>query len=201
MHIVPLTAAAFPFGSATNRRADVLSARYGWQWVPFEVGLGAKIIDALYLGAYLNVGVGSEGSDVTTERHCETGNDVEDDVSCSSVTFHAGVEARYSFMAAEAMNVWLGYGIGVTSASQRISDAGQYDETSTAQGIDLARLSAGLDFRFHRGFGLGPFAIVSIGRYTHERTTINNIVKFSGDIDDPALHGWASLGLRMVIFP
>jgi len=201
MHIVALTAAAFPFGAATGRRGDALSARYGWQWVPLELGLGAKIFAAVYVGAYLTLGVGSEGSDVTTEGHCESGNDIDDDVSCSSVTVHAGLEARYGFMAAESMNVWLGYGFGVTTASQRISDAGRYDETSTAQGVDFARLSGGLDFRLRRGFGLGPFAVVSVGRYSHERTTINEIVTFSGDIHDPAMHAWVSLGLRMVIFP
>ena len=201
MHLVPLTAVAFPFGAATAGRGDALSARYGWQWVPFEIGRGAKVMEELYVGAYLNFGVGAEGSDRTTARHCEAGNDIDDDVSCSSVTVHAGFEARYSFMPAESMNAWLGYGVGVTTASQSISDAGRYDESSTAQGIDFARLSGGLDFRFGRGFGLGPFAVVSIGRYNHQRTTINNVVTFSGDIDDPDMHAWVSLGLRMAIFP
>ena len=201
MHLVTLTAVAFPFGAATAGRADALSARYGWQWVPFEIGLGAKVTDELYFGAYFNVGVGAEGSDTTTERHCEAGNDIEDDVSCSSATVHAGLEARYSFMPAESTNAWLGYGVGITTASQSISDAGRYDETSTAQGIDFARLSGGLDFRVGRGFGLGPFAVVSVGRYSHQRTTINNVVTFSGDIDHPAMHAWVSVGLRMAIFP
>jgi hypothetical protein len=99
------------------------------------------------------------------------------------------------------MGGWVGYGIGVTSASQSISDAGRYSETSTAQGIELARLSGGLDFRLTRGFGMGPFASVSIARFTHERTEVRNLVTFSGNIDQPAVHAWLSIGLRMVIFP
>jgi opacity protein-like surface antigen len=201
MHFVPLTAVSFPFGDASAARGDALSARYGWQWMPFEVGLGAKILDEIYLGAYLNFGVGSEGSDIKTEGRCEAGDDVSDDVSCSALSVHAGIEARYTFTPADSMSGWVGYGIGFTSASQSISDAGRYDETSTAQGIDFARISGGLDFRLKRGFGMGPFAIVSVGRYTHERTTIRNVVTFSGDIDDPATHAWISLGLRLVIFP
>ena len=59
MHFVPLTAVSFPFGDATAGRGDALSARYGWQWMPFEVGLGAKIMDEIYVGAYLGFGVGS----------------------------------------------------------------------------------------------------------------------------------------------
>jgi hypothetical protein len=201
MHIVPLTAIAFPFGDATDGRGDALSGRYGWQWVPFEIGLGAKLIDELYVGAYFNVGVGGEGSDIKTKRRCESGNDIEDDVSCSSATVHAGFEARYSFMPADSMSGWLGYGAGLTTASQSISDAGRYDETSTAQGFEFARLSGGLDMRLTRGFGMGPFAVVALGRYTHQRTEINDVVTFSGDVDHASTHAWASLGLRLVIFP
>jgi opacity protein-like surface antigen len=201
MHFVPLTMVSFPFGEATRARADSLGGRYGWQWVPLELGLGAKIIDALYVGAYLNVGVGTEGGDLHTEGRCEAGNDAVDDVTCSAASVHVGIEARYTFTPGQRISGWVGYGAGFTSASQTISDAGRYSETSTAQGIDWARFSGGLDFRLSRGFGLGPFAIISLGRFTHQRTEINNIVTFSGDIDDPAFHAWASVGLRMVIFP
>jgi len=201
MHFVPLTAVLFPFGDATAGRGDSLNSRYGWQWMPLELGLGAKLIDSLYLGGYLNVGVGWEGSDLRTEAHCEAGNDAVDDVSCSAVSTRLGLELRYSFTPAESMNGWIGYGIGMTTGSQTISDAGRYSETSTAQGIELARLTGGLDFRASRGFGLGPFALVSLGRYTHQKTEINGVVTSSGSIDNPALHAWVSVGLRMVIFP
>jgi hypothetical protein len=201
MHFVPMTAVSFPFGSATGGLGDELGARYSWQWQPIEIGLGAKIIESLYLGGYLNVGVGWEGSDPKTKGRCEAGDGVEDDVSCSSVSARVGIEARYYFTPADAMTGWIGYGIGFTSATQYISDAGRYSESSTAQGIELARLSGGLDFRPSRGFGLGPYAVASVGRYTHEKTEIRNVETSSGDIDNPALHLWLTLGLRMVIFP
>lgn len=201
MHFVPLTAIAFPFGDATGARRDTLSGRYSWQWVPLEVGLGAKIIDELYVGAYLSLGVGYEGSDSRVSARCEAGNDVEDDVSCNSVTVHAGIEARYNFAPADSMNGWIGYGFGMSSANQTISDSGRYRESTTARGLDLARLSGGLDFRVKRGFGLGPFGIVSVGRYLHTRTEIRDDVTFSGDIENKATHAWVMLGLRMVIFP
>jgi opacity protein-like surface antigen len=201
MHFVPLTAMSFPFGSATDERNDSLSSRYSWQWVPFDLGLGAKLIDELYVGGYLNLGVGYEGSDLKTEKRCEAGDDVGDDVSCSSVNVHAGLELRYTFAPAESASGWLGYGVGITVATQSISDAGQYKETSTVQGIDWARISGGLDFRFSRGFGMGPFGVFHVGRYTHQRTEMQDVATFSGDIADPAFHAWLTVGLRMVIFP
>lgn len=201
MHFVPMTALMFPFGEASGATGDTLSARYAWQWQPFEVGLGAKITDELYLGGYLNVGVGLEGSDLASEARCDAGTDTVDDVSCSAASVRAGLEVRYSFTPAEPMSGWIGYGFGFTSGSQYISDVGRYGETSTASGLELARLTGGLDFRFKRGFGLGPYAMASIGRYTHRRTEINNVATFSGDIDEPGVHLWLGLGLRMVIFP
>jgi hypothetical protein len=201
MHIVPFTGVAFPFGRASDAPRDSLSARYSWHWIPLELGLGAKIIDELYLGAYFNVGAGWEGSDSHTESRCEAGYGVDDDVSCSSVSVHGGIELRYTFTPAEPLSGWVGYGVGATSVTQSISDAGRYDESNTAQGIEFARLSGGLDFRVKRGFGLGPYALVSVGRFVHQRTEIRNDVTFSGAIPDPALHAWLALGLRIVVFP
>jgi len=201
MHFVPMTAISLPFGDASGGRGDRLSARYGWQWVPLELGMGAKVSDEIYVGAYFNVGVGAEGSDSRTEKRCEAGNDVSDDVSCSAASVRVGIEARYTFTPADSFSGWVGYGIGFTSATQSISDAGRYSESNTAQGLEAARLSGGLDFRFKRGFGMGPYALVSLGRYTHQRTEIRDVAVSSGDIPDPAFHAWVSLGLRMVIFP
>lgn len=201
MHLVPMAAIAFPVLDATDEPGDSLSARYGWQWMPFEIGLGGKIIEPLYIGGYLNVAVGSEGDDRHTERHCESGNDVSDDVSCSGTSVHLGLELRYAFTPADSLSGWVGYGFGYTAGVQTISDEGRYSETSTAQGFELARLSGGLDVRAARGFGFGPFAVISVGRYVHRRTTINNDVTFSGEIEEPTQHAWLSAGLRLVFFP
>ena len=201
MHFVPMTAVAFPLGSASGAARDSLSGRYSWHWVPLELGMGAKVIENLYVGAYFNFGVGWEGSDTDTKRRCEAGDDFEDDVSCSSVSARGGIEVRYTFAPAEPFTGWVGYGIGGTLASQTISDEGRYREVSTASGIELARLTGGLDFRLKRGFGLGPYAMLSIGRFLHQKTEIRNDVVDSSGIDDPSLHGWVCLGLRMVVFP
>jgi hypothetical protein len=201
MHLVPFTGMLFPFGSATGAPRDSLSGRYGWQWMPLEIGLGAKLIDELYIGPYINFGVGNEGSDQKTERRCDAGTDAIDDVSCSSFSARMGIEVRYTFTPADPFSGWLGYGFGYSVASESISDVGRYSETSTARGLELARLTGGLDFRLKRGFGLGPYAMASIGRYTSQRTEINNIETSTRDIARPDVHVWLAVGLRMVIFP
>jgi hypothetical protein len=194
-------AVAFPFGDATAEPGDKLSARYAWQWLPIELGLGAKPLEELYIGGYLSVGVGAEGDDLRTERRCEAGDDIADDVSCSSSSVRLGLELRYTFAPAERLAGWIGYGAGFTSATQTISDAGRYSESSTAQGVEWARLTGGLDLRVSKGFGLGPFGLVSVGRFGHRRTEVDSRTTFSGSIAHPAFHAWLALGLRLVIFP
>lgn len=201
MHVVPFMALSFPLGDATDAPADSLAGRYSWQWMPLEIGLGAKPIENLYVGGYFNVTVGFEGSDLHTRGRCEAGNDVEDDVSCSSHSVHAGIELRYTFTPAESLSGWVGYGAGVTSATQSISDAGHYSEETTAKGYDFGRISGGLDVRVTRGFGFGPYAVATIGRFTSQSTEIRNRDTFSGDVDDQTMHTWLSLGMRLVVFP
>jgi hypothetical protein len=55
--------------------------------------------------------------------------------------------------------------------------------------------------RLSRGFGMGPFAVASLGRYLKQETTINGYETSSGSIDDQAFHCWLMLGYRLVIFP
>ncbi|HEY6077512.1 MAG TPA: hypothetical protein VIW29_01835 [Polyangiaceae bacterium] len=201
MHFVPLMGIAFPLGDASGTSGDSLSARYGWQWVPLELGFGAKVTESVYVGAYLDLSVGYEGSDHVTKRRCEAGDGLDDDLTCSSSSAHLGVEARYTINPTETFAGWFGYGIGYTAASQSISDAGRYEETSTVRGFEFARLSLGLDMRLSRGFGMGPFAVASLGRYLKQETTINDYETSAGSIDDQAFHCFLTLGYRLVIFP
>jgi hypothetical protein len=201
MHVVPFVGIAFPLGDTTGAQNDSLSARYGWQWVPLQLGFGAKITQSLYLGAYLDTSLGYEGSDRATRQHCEAGDGIEDDVSCSSSSAHIGVEARYTLNPDETFAGWIGYGIGYTAASQSISDAGRYEESSTVRGIEFARLSLGLDIRLSHGFGMGPYVGVSLGRYLNQETVINDYESSSDHIDDGAFHAWLTLAYRLVIFP
>ena len=84
---------------------------------------------------------------------------------------------------------------------QAVHDREQHQKHDRESGLELARLSGGLDFRLKRGFGLGPYAMVSIGRYLRQHTEIRNVETSSSSIGSPATHAWIGIGLRMVIFP
>jgi hypothetical protein len=194
------TGVAFPVGDATSAANDDLADRYAWQ-IPILIDLGAKVSDAVYVGAYFGIGFGAEGKDVTIESYCrDDDEDFENDIACTVVTLQAGIEGRYSFSPAEDWNPWVGYGIGFESAQQWIDDRNRgYRESTTASGLTVAKLSGGADYRGK--VGIGPVGEVAIGRFASSRTEVNELETFSGDIDDPGVHAWLTVGLRMVINP
>ncbi len=197
------TGFAVPTGKATGAPGDSLGARYAWQVIALQLGLGAKVSEPLYIGGYLSIGAGAEGSDARVEDACDDKDQtLDNEISCSATSIQMGIEARYGFRPGEKTNPWLGYGIGLDSGIQSIHDRVQGRlERTTATGMEWARLSAGIDYRLGRVVGLGPALTVGIGQYTQTRTSINDQVSHDGDIEDRAFHAWVSLTFRLVLFP
>lgn len=59
----------------------------------------------------------------------------------------------------------------------------------------------GLDFRVHRGFGIGPVVDFSLGQYSHFHSEFPGQPTTDGDIKSTAMHEWLMIGLRGVFFP
>jgi hypothetical protein len=196
------TGLTFPAGRASGASGDALGARYAWQW-PFELGLGAKPSEHVYVGGYFVFGLGAEGSDSRVARACvDKDNDLNNDVSCSAYSLHAGIEARWTFSPDRRTTPWLSYGAGPTLASQNIDDRpSARSETTTVTGWDFARVGLGLDLRAARAVGLGPYVGVAFGRYLHTKTEVNGVTTYDGAIDQAAWHSWISVGARIVLFP
>jgi len=196
------TGVSLPVGAATGADSDLLGDRYAWQ-VPIYLGMGAKITRSVYVGAYVHLGIGAEGSDSLVEGLCDDNDhDLENDVSCSVLTARVGLEGQYHFEPAEWVNPWIGYGIGYEGATQTIRDREHgYEESHTASGITFAQLAGGLDYRMAKGIGGGPFLEAALGRFTRTTTRVNSEEVHSGSIDEPAVHAWISLGLRLTVRP
>jgi hypothetical protein len=193
---------AAPFGKATGAANDRLARRYAWQ-VPFLVDLGAKVSESIYVGGYLGFGFGDEGNSRRVDAYCDDNDDdLENDVSCISYTARIGAQVQYSFQPGAAVNPWVGYGIGYELAETTINDRinGRSEKVSMG-GLEIMKLSFGVDFRSSRVAGIGPFAEASLGRYSRTKTSINGQNTYNGEVDDPATHGWAMVGLRFVLFP
>ena len=189
-----------PFGSASGAANDELARRYAWQ-LPLVVDIGGRFARSWFVGAYLGGGIGSTGSDERVDAACEDDDENgQNDIACNALSGRIGLEAFYSFLPDENLNPWIGYGVGFEVASASISDRSRgLKETVTSTGVTFADLTIGFDLR--KKVGIGPFIDVALGRFNNTTTDFGARGSYKYAIDDRALHGWITLGVRLVINP
>jgi hypothetical protein len=185
------TGFALPFGKASD---DAKMSDFVTGQVPLFVEIGGKPIKQLFIGGYVGVAFGGVAGDM--EDACDT-LDVDCDVA---VTTRLGVEVQYHILPDQDLNPWVGYGLGLEGTSIAVTD-GDQDGTITNAGFEFARLSAGIDFRINRVFGVGPFADFSFGKYYSYQIDAPRFPDEDGDIEDRAFHEWLTVGARFVFFP
>jgi hypothetical protein len=176
---------SIPFGDvdASLPASDFMSGQ-----VPLLLDIGYKTSPHLYIGGYVGYGFGRAGKMV--DCLCS-----ESGVDCSLSTLRIGVNLQYHFFPAEKINPYIGYGIGYESATFKASGPGGRAEI-TASGFELARLTAGADFRTNSVIGFGPYADLGLGMYTSLSDAYDSV-----SVQDPTMHGWFNLGVRMMLFP
>jgi hypothetical protein len=187
------TGYALPFGKATGSSGGKMSDFVGGQ-VPLFIELGGKPIKHLFIGGYLGAAFGGVTGDA--EDACESY-----EVDCDlAITTRLGVEVQYHILPDQDLNPWVGYGVGLESTSIAVTDGDENGNISNA-GFEFARLSAGVDYRISRVFGVGPFADFSFGKYYSYQVDAPKFPDADGDIEDTAFHEWLTVGARFVFFP
>jgi hypothetical protein len=117
---------------------------------------------------------------------------------CSVLAYQFGVQGQYQFGASEAINPWIGYGVGYELVQQSL-EGGGYSETQTSSGITFMKAGIGADFR--STFGLGPFLEVSAGRFVGSQTDVDDTLVHEGPVEESAWHGYFTFGVRLVLLP
>ncbi len=187
------TGFAMPFGKVQGGDAEQKMSDFVSGQVPLFIEIGGKPIKQLFIGGYLGFGVGGAAGD--TKDACD-----DFDVDCYGVSTRFGVEAQYHILPAEDLNPWVGYGLGFEGVGLAVQD-GDEDGNISFGGFEFARLSAGVDFRISRVFGLGPFVDFSLGSYGSYQVDAPRFTDSDGDIKKTAIHEWLTLGARFVFFP
>jgi hypothetical protein len=194
------TGVTAPFGDASGAAGDTLARRYAWQ-IPFVIDLGARFARSFFVGAYIGGALGSTGSDERIDAACvDDDENGRNDIACTSTSGRIGLEASYSFQPDDSLNPWIGYGIGFEVASASIRDDYHgVTESVTSTGVTYADIAVGLDFR--KKVGIGPFFDVALGQFNNTTTDLGSRGTYKYKIEDKALHGWLTIGLRLVVNP
>ena len=186
------TGASIPFGkyadSGSANMSDFVSPQ-----VPLLVDIGGKIGRYVFVGGYLGLGFG--GAAGTASDACDRTN-----ASCASVSLRLGPQVLFFFRPDQKVDPWVGYGFGWESTALA-SSTDRLDTATGFAGWEFAHFMGGVDFRISRIFGIGPFVDFALGSYTRYSFQLNPGPDDEGSIEDPALHGWLTVGARFVFFP
>jgi outer membrane protein len=177
--VEPVVALRLGVGAAVGSAArdvpvsDVVPAQYPLQ---LDV-LGRE--GPLALGAYGSFGLASAG-------RCAG-------ASCSAWAARIGLQGTWTFTTAGGSEPWLGVATGYEWISESRTQGGTV--TSKFRGPELLALQGGIEWRIAPWLALGPYALVSLGRYV--RYSVDTGVE-SGSvaIPDRAFHAWFHAGVR-----
>jgi len=192
------TGITFPLGSISGADGDSMSRDFAAQ-VPIFVELGVKLHPMIFLGGYTSLSLGGASSTFDDAQGCGKGGR-----SCLSSSLRVGVEVQVHFQPDQRIDPWAGYGIGIESSSVSASGGGSPEASESFTGIELARLAGGVDFRLTPLFGIGPYAELAFGTYSHahvEGYEGQAVKTGDSDISNSALHVWPTIGVRGVFFP
>jgi hypothetical protein len=192
------TGVTVPAGSVSGAAGDSMS-RYFAAEVPIFVEIGFKIHPMLFLGAYTSLSLGNASSTFRNAEGCGGAGR-----SCLASSLRVGVEAQVRFKPSERVDPWVGYGIGLEVSSASASGGGVAEASQSFTGIELARIAGGADVRLSSLFGIGPYAELAFGAYSHAHVDgyVGPAEKTGDtDISDGALHVWTTIGVRGVFFP
>lgn len=158
--------------------------------VPIWIDAGYMVTQGLLLGVYFEYGfVGVKSSKASNPRvGCPTG------ASCSAHDIHYGVQAQYHFGFGQAIDPWLGFGIGRESLSLSQSLNGVTNDGALS-GWEFARLQAGADFGVAEGVGVGPFVSFSFGQYSSMHAESGGL-GVDADIPSTRMHEWLTFGAK-----
>lgn len=185
------TGVSLPFGtvSSSTSMSDALGPQF-----PVLLDIGTRITPNLFIGAFLGGSWGGTAGKLTATCH-------QYGIVCDGLWFRGGLLAEYGFHPDRLVNPWIGYGIGY-EVGRSTGVYGRNKIVNTVGGLEFAHLLAGLDFRLHDWFGIGPFVDGAFGLYNVAKTEVNSGgYILTSPPEDKSIHLWLILGVRIVMRP
>lgn len=117
-----------------------------------------------------------------------------DGAACSLSDFTAGIQAHYHFAPQEALDPWVGLGVGYEWLPLSVT-TGSFSQDATYRGFQFVNLQFGVDFPVTSTFKLAPYASFALGQYSSGSTS-GSAGSGSGDVTNTALHEFLTFGFR-----
>ena len=119
--------------------------------------------------------------------------------SCSGHDFRLGLDVQLHAAPDAPVDPWLGLGVGYEWLALSVASGGQ-SQDATLRGFEFGNVQVGVDFAASPGFHIGPFASISLAKYT-DSSTSGVFGTASGSLSDTKVHEWLLFGLRATFNP
>jgi hypothetical protein len=153
--------------------SDVVPVQY-----PVQLDLLARE-GPLAAGAYGSVGLASAG-------RCPG-------VSCSAWAARVGLQGTWTFALEGGPEPWVGVASGYEWITEERHQGGTI--TSRYRGFEALAVQGGVEWRLWRWLAVGPYGLVSGGRYARYSLD-TGLEQGSVAIPDRAIHVWLQIGVR-----
>jgi hypothetical protein len=179
--------------------------------IPAQMDVGYRLNERWWIGAYGAAGIGVKGEACrdegqaptapTTPTDDDTGERPTFGTKCDAPNkFRVGIQALFHVLpTTDDVSPWIGLGVGYEWLN--ISETlGRQTFVQTFAGFELLNLQAGVDFALGSHVRLGPFAQLTLGRYT---TIAEDASSGADTLPSPgrAIHQWLSLGVKASLGP
>jgi hypothetical protein len=116
------------------------------------------------------------------------------DASCSAHVARLGLQGTWTFARGEGGGEpWAGLASGYEWATEKRTRGSTV--TTSWSGFELLAVQGGVEWRLGDWLALGPFGLVSVGRYAHV-TVDTGFDSASDAIASKSVHAWFQLGVR-----
>jgi opacity protein-like surface antigen len=173
------------------------------QW-PFWLDVGYRLTGKVYLGAFLQYGVGVVND---AQEFCRLPPSLHQP-NCSVRDIRLGLDGRYHFDFG-GFSPWLGYGLGYEWWSFKVdynlgvgATGTDPDLEDSWSGFEFANLQVGADLQILRRLILGPFISFSLDQFRNFTRTLNSpAMTAKYDVSNRSVHEWLFFGVRIAFTP
>lgn len=113
--------------------------------------------------------------------------------TCSAWAARVGLQAAWTFSGDDGSAPWLGLASGYAWVSEDRTRDGTV--TTRYHGFEPLALQGGVEWRVVRWLALGPYGMVSLGRYARYSVD-TGIEQASAAVPHRAVHAWLEAGIR-----
>jgi opacity protein-like surface antigen len=123
-----------------------------------------------------------------------------DGASCSATDARVGAQLQLRLVPGGWIDPWIGAGVGaeVLKVAGREPTSGAHVEWTWA-GVEVPFVEAGADVAVSERIGVGPWASLTLARYTSESVKVESGAAVGAGIHARASHGWLAGGLQATL--